>query len=485
MKQIIIPIFLLCIASLTAIPQSQNSPPTDSITESNFAETVFHSRVSFNKTAFLNLANFRSTDFKKNAYFVEAQFDSLAYFMLAKFHDEANFNRADFDLSALFFAADFGSLGYFNSIDFHDLAGFTDADFHDKASFMVAKFHDEANFQSAQFDSIASFIAAKFHEEANFQGAQFNNGVDFLSTQFDSSASFIEAKFHDKASFRGAQFNGLVNFFIARFDSLLNFNGAEFKKGLYLYGSSLPMILDFSGVKTTEIIDLTVAGDSTQRASDHICYINFFDAPIEKFKLRYDIFRVWKPKPPISTLDYEKLTNVYEGLSKNFKDHGYLNSLQTLDKEYQEFKFIQNPNKSKIGLWVGRRLNFINKYWNDYGYDKSRIWLFTIGLFSFFCLLNWIGLLHLSSEVYAIQNVDNALRVRRIYDQKKVRINLRGFDLAVYYTVAVFFGLKITPQNLNLEAKAGVAYIFIQYIVGLICLAYLANFVISSHLIGT
>jgi hypothetical protein len=368
-------------------------------------------------------------------------------------------------------------------------ANFSNAQFKAYAEFNESIFGAEANFSDAHFYNNSYFHTTLFQGGADFS-AEFDSLVVFTFAQFDQPAFFI-TYFHDDAHFNYSIFNSSAVFRQTIFDSLANFSYAEFTGELVFSVKKLPKTLDFSNIKTREIIDLTVAGDNQQKASDHICYINLIDSPIDKFKLRYDIFRVWKPEI-ITPENYEQLTNVYEGLSKNFKDNGYLTSLETLDKEYQEFKFTQNPNDGTVQRAIGFIFNGINKHWNEYGYDKSRIWLWTLSFFLLFTFINWVRLTHLSTRVYSIKAITEILKSRQMVTgqkgekpKNKKPFNFRGFDQALFYTGLIFFGFKLNTENFNFDAKRGVAYIFIQYIVGLICLAYLANFVISSQLIGS
>ena len=305
---------------------------------------------------------------------------------------------------------------------------------------------------------------------------------------------FVSTKFGSKVDFLYAIFDSEANFESAHFDSVVDFSKAKFNY-LNLDDITLPDFLLFEGISTEKIIDLT---KSKLGRGKQICYINLFDAPIEKIKMRYDNFRVYKPNDfkvkhhlnPENlnqTFVYEKLTNVYEGLLKNFKDHGYLVSYETLDKEYQEFKFTENPDD----LYVGKLLNFINKYWNDYGYDKTRIWLITLLSFIFFAVINWFRFPHLITKVYSIAALKEIFLKYKTHHEYKAKhskypsINVRMPLLAVYYTALIFFGFKLNIEKLNFRQPVSVFYIFLQFTIGLICLAYLANFVISSTLIGS
>lgn len=315
-----------------------------------------------------------------------------------------------------------------------------------------------------------------------------------------SKALFKETRFGSEANFFNAEFHSEANFFGAKFDSLANFGNAKFKK-LILTNCILPELLIFEGISTNEIIDLTTTYSPNIKYSietyEHIstdgpkiCRINLIDAPIEKFKIRYDKFRVYKPDhiPPEM---YEKLTNVYEGLLKNFKDHGYLTSYETLDKEYQEFKFTKKPKRNFLERTAGTSLNWLNKNWNDYGYDKVRIWYITGLFFIIFAFINWLRFPHLISKVYSISTIKEVFDENKNFKRQWAdhgEYSIVNFHIpfsAIYYTALIFFGFKLSIEKMNFRYPFSVFYIFLQFTIGLICLAYLANFVISSTLIGS
>jgi len=443
-------------------------------------------KVDFDDTQFDSIAEFRNTKFVSQAYFRNAQFDSIARFNNARFSSEAYFKHAQFNSYAVFSEAQFISQAFFNEAKFSSIAGFWDTQFDLEASFLNAQFDSQANFYFAKFNSKADFEFAKFNSIAHFENTQFDSIVDFRNTKFDSIANFRHAQFNSEVYFWKVQFNAEADFSDSKFDSIAYFNRARFNSKVDFSYCKLPSIIVFSEVIAKDIINLSFC---TLDSSIEFCYIDLRRASIDKLLLRYDKFRIYKPDT-ITTNDFEEYTSIYEGLLKNFKDHGYWESYKTLDKEYQSFKLTQNPNHNLYDKAAGYMYSFVNKAWNDYGYDKGRIWNFTITFLSFFFLLNWIFFPYLVVKVYPIPtikhvfNQNKKLRAYRIKHGTYPKFNIFAPFLSFSFTLLVFFGLKLSVDNLNFKHQKAVTYLLFQYIVGLICLAYLANFVISVSPIG-
>lgn len=364
------------------------------------------------------------------------------------------------------------------------------SDFDSTAEFSFAKFDSLADFSWSQFDYLANFHSAKFHSRANFSSVQFDFRAGFFYTKFISNADFSNVKFRSRADFSKAQFNSKVDFFYTKFDSVADFSDAHFEEHVDFIGTTLPTVLIFQNVAPKLEIDLTKSRlGPNKNAERRFCFIDLRGAAVSRFHLYYDNFRIYWPEE-IDRIEYERLSNVYEGLLKSFEDRGHRTSYNTLDKEYQAFKDQQNPDASIFKKLV----NKINYYWDNYGYDKEFIWIWTIALFAISSLVNWLIFPYLIKEVYPIQMIDKALfkgePVKRLEFRGSAvfgtnfRLNFKHITLAFFYTCLIFFGLKLSTERINFDKYRGVALIFTEYLIGLICLGYLANFIISSGLIG-
>lgn len=431
----------------------------------DFGRQDFNEDKDWESVVFELPTSFMSTNFQGPGAFDGARFESLVSFEDAAFHEATFFQGVVFDTMVIFRGAVFNKANFFLS-----------AKFHGPTSFAGARFKDKTDLIYTRYDTLVSFEAASFQAPVDFSNAIFHSNTAFNTTKFLSGVSFENVRFEGPMNWWGTTFGDSVCFQSAHFGSEINFTKV-----------TLPRYLSFQNIQTSDIIDLRGASlDSASLAHNALCYLNLVDAPINNFKLRYDNFRLAVPDS-LGPKEFEDLTHIYEDLLKNFQDAGYLISYETLDKEYQEFKFTRDPK----GTLTGPALNILNKYWSDYGYDKSRIWYYTIGFYLFFCLINWLTLPYLVHHVYPIEIIverlrtNKKLRAFRLKNGQYPRLNFHDPNLALFYTAFIFFGFKMSIENLNLGKPYIVYYIFVQYILGLVCLAYLANFVISSNLIGS
>ncbi len=363
-------------------------------------------------------------------------------------------------------------------------------EFMGATNFSYSTFDSLAYFGSSTFDSVALFWGVKFKSQVNFTYTNFKGATYFAGSEFDSLVSFRGTRFNAIADFSRATFMDEANFLGARFDSAAVFIGTRFRDARF-YKSTLPESFDFRSCEVEGGISLlgTFLNDE-MHTQNRKCRINLIGARIDKFNFTYDNFILEKPDTVLSKAHYQNLNSVYERLLKRFNYLGYKESYQALDKEYQEFKRTQNPYLESIyERYLGYFFNWLNKNWNDYGYAKDRIWRHTTMFLVIFIFLNWSIFSWLVLNVYSIPSIDKAMFRGERYTKMEYYSwpmwtkLLFNFKYAVYYTILIFFGLRMTIENINFR-NWGVVIIFIEYVIGLICLGYLANFVISSDLIG-
>lgn len=415
---------------------------------------TFNKRADFRLTQFDTIASFSKALFNSYADFTESKFDSKADFTEAKFDSNAFFHNTRFASSAAFSYVTFASQADFSSIKFSSYAHFVGAQFGSKVSFVWSKFDSTANFQNVKFDSRVSFINCKFKSKAYFSRTHFDSKADFSLVKFASSIHFIETKFSDSLTFKAAEFNGQV-FFI---------------------GDTLPKYLDFSQVNIiANEIDFTKSVINPKYGT---CNINLTDAAIEKFRFRYKRFKLWFPSN--GSIGYELKSNVYEELLKKQKDEGFTQSYEILDKEYREFQYIDSG--AERGIW-GHLLNWIDKNWWGYGYDKELIIRNIIIIFLAISLINTLILRHLTFRVYLSQDIIELLDTQK---EKRWYSKASNYFLySLFYTAIIFFSFKFDIEKLKVKENLkgwqsiNLIYFFTIYLGGLVCLAYLANYIIT------
>jgi uncharacterized protein YjbI with pentapeptide repeats len=393
-------------------------------------------------------------------------FDSSAYFTEKEFHSTANFKFSVFLSGA-----------YFGAAEFHSTTDFRLVRFHSTTTFLNAEFDSTAVFGSAEFDSTADFYRAKVHSTADFHQAKFNSTADFYQAEFHSTADFSEAKFNSTADFTDAQFR-----------SKADFGRAEFKSGAVFKNTHLPDTLDFSRVKIKDEIDFTYAildPDKKSKNKEYKCQINLLGSDLSKIKINYELFHLYFPK---GTRNEDKIST-YEKLRQRFKDLGFLESYKSLDIEYQDYKNRVNGDK---------KLNWFQKTWWNYGYNKELVIYWALKFLCFFTLINIFLFEFLQSKVYSInfkfyeKEEFNALKEKsKLERQQRKNIFFSGMTFfkmgwnyflfkiinPLVYTMILFFVLKISIENFK-KFSGWVLYIWLIYIAGVFCLAYIFNIII-------
>ena len=226
--------------------------------------------------------------------------------------------------------------------------------------------------------------------------------------------------------------------------------------------------------KIAGIIDLT---KSIINPEFDTCYINLTDASIEKFRFRYKRFKLWFPEE--ESIGYELKANVFEELLQNQEKEGFTQSYEILDKEYQEFKYTDRD--SKYGVF-GHLINWVDKKWWGYGYNKELIIWNVITIFLILSFINSFFLCYLTKHVYENKNI-----VKLLSKHKKKNLGqwFASFRYSLFYTAIIFFSFKIDMEKLNYSANLdgwkilNLTYFMVMYLGGLVCLAYLANYIIT------
>ncbi len=113
------------------------------------------------------------------------------------------------------------------------------------------------------------------------------------------------------------------------------------------------------------------------------------------------------------------------------------------------------------------------------------IFVWTIGLLLIFSVLNYYFFIDsLVEEVYTIPNIP-ALRSRSEIRQTASRDVAKQFRrqrwwYTFVYTATVFFSLTLKFENLKFSRRGRAVYFLAIYLIGLVCIAYMANFVLQK-----
>lgn len=343
------------------------------------------------------------------------------------------------------------------------------------ASFRSSTFQQMVYLDSVQFDKMASFSSANFIEGTEVIGATFNDYCDFTSTVFSKGVDFTGVKFRQQTDFSGSNFLSTVDFSEAAFYGKTSFNNLQFSPAteLIFAGCFLPDTIDFSynTQKLNSEIDLTVAkfrdsGLITEKPH----FIVLYKSDISQFHLDYIHFRLLVPdsvKSPDDAIkrrvsDDEK-ESMYEGLLNNFNLHGQKESYRKLDIEYRHFKFYKK--------WWTIPFYWIDLVWWNFGYTKELVFLWTIFLILLYSTINYPRLEYLNNNVYTVDKIPE--------DYSNIS-GPRRFWYSFVYTAVLFFKFTLNTEKLKFNHIGATIYILAIYTSGLVCLAYMANFIIQK-----
>lgn len=432
---------------------------TDSILIFNYAfqNSIFAKSISIDDATFLNEADFESSIFRSSASFYQTTFNKPANFHMSTFYKGAEFGDAIFSENSEFNVSSFLKGGSFSEVGFYGGTTFRGTEFKNQADFAMADFRKSADFYGAKFDT-ARFYAAQFYCFANFSGSNFNGKADFEDVNFTKSVDFSGLNLSEKTefSFIGARFIDTINF---------SYNPKIFNE-----------------------IDFTVANfNDWDYKRKHVklenkpCYINLYRTDISKLRLDYIHFKLYFSNKQEGLVDDSGVSEdeknmIYEALLNNFKLHGQLESYKLLDIEYQRFK-LDNSNHSFY--------KWLLKYWWNYGYNKEYIFRWTFGLLFFFSIINMFFINNLNLKIYKIESMPSDIPgLIRIKNIASITANfnylIKRFWYSLVYTSAIFFKITLKIENFRFGHIAGTIYLIVIYSSGLLCIAYMANFIIQK-----
>jgi len=164
---------------------------------------------------------------------------------------------------------------------------------------------------------------------------------------------------------------------------------------------------------------------------------------------------------------------------KNLKNFGQIISIQKRNFNTQgviaasiDSCIYEDNQHFLIPLFIPVKL-----WWNNYGYDKSKVLISSSELFLVFVILNFIFFNKLISQ-YEISEINKADKRSRKYGFFK-RLLYKLF-LCILYSGYLFYGLRFDFNRLKLNYIWLVFLVLLQYVCGVIAIAYLANLIISK-----
>lgn len=227
---------------------------------------------------------------------------------------------------------------------------------------------------------------------------------------------------------------------------------------------TLPDTTVLNNISSKGIIDLTLANYEDNLTK--VLVIGNVELP--KLKIPYDKMTI-----NIDTAQtYENQIMLYQKVLNTLKEQGLIEKFETLDKKYQEVKYKHNGDNL---------LNLISSVWWDYGYNKSKVFKNSFYLFAAFFLINFIlyKKLNIAYLPENIRNYNIALGRSFMSEGKYKQFIVSAYKVFIY-TSFIFWGVRLDLKELRLNLWWALLVIIFEYSIGVICLAYIANYIITK-----
>ena len=473
----------------------------------NFSDIQFQGGFDLNKVRFLGPVTFQHDSFS-NAQFTTVVFRRKADFSGSHFGSFLTSVLGDtiqFDDTAKFSGARFFRPAWFPNVLFNGPTDFTGARF-DSGFYLASKGNGEIRFNGdtisgdafflGSFPSL-SFIDAMLGQislratrvgSASFSDARmyscdlafgaFAKSVDFSGSTM-KTGDFEYAAVGDSLNFDGAHVEGMLNLSVAHVGKYLGFAYLQLKDStvIYLDNAMLPDAIDLSHLQGDfKEIDFTAASfsDPTRYDQRHNRYfgkhsIFLFKTNIARIHLDYTHFKLSFLDPATSReIAADDKEAIYESLLNNFKVRGQMESYRQLDIEYQTYKWNHS-----WAWW----LTWLPYGWWCFGYEKELVFLWVAVFLVLFTTINFFYVRWLNKEVYPVEGVPDLPSFRGTALSRSVFRSRLWYSFV--YTANIFFRLSLNVGKINYRRIGGAVYLMIIYVLGLVCLAYMANFVLQ------
>lgn len=258
-------------------------------------------------------------------------------------------------------------------------------------------------------------------------------------------------------------------------DSIILDSNLEFSKDSNLKLSIAPTRLTISNCLNLANINFT---NSFRLKDGRRTELVVFNSDLENLKIEYDKFCLKFDSSDHST--FEEKVSVYERLIKNFNLRGAYLSSERLDKEFKEFKYKNQSNNLIEATW-GWTLNWIDSVWWDYGYNKYYVLRSSLLFTILFFVINFIYFNKLIKIGYMLPKFQKAnLYLNSKYRNSQLKLIWKKTPYVIIYTCMIFWGIRLEREKVGIDNFGIFFYIIVQYVGGLICLAYIANWIIST-----
>jgi hypothetical protein len=171
------------------------------------------------------------------------------------------------------------------------------------------------------------------------------------------------------------------------------------------------------------------------------------------------------------------------------KGEPYVEAKQYFAEIIRSQKLLHNENGAILAetdsirlensrYYFGGVASAVESWWNFFGFYKPQV---IVSILEVFSVVFFINLLFFR-KILATYDVSDFSKAReKFIDTKKWFLrNAYNFILCIIYTGYLFFGLRFETGKLKFTNLALLIWVTIQYAVGIVCLAYLANLIIAK-----
>jgi hypothetical protein len=208
-----------------------------------------------------------------------------------------------------------------------------------------------------------------------------------------------------------------------------------------------------------------LSGNSKQRVK---LILNDFD--LASIDINYENFYI----DPVLYRDTVKVISILSRMKEIQKKFGYTKGEELATKELSHIENMQDG-------WFGRAIDLCNRVWWDYGYDKAKIIRNSMVLMLVFTFINLWFYSILVTQIYQIPSFTRAhVNLVSNYHQFHWKRILLTPLHCLLYTGTIFWGLKLDMREINFSNIPLAISVIVQYSIGIVCLAYLANYIIAK-----
>ena len=347
---------------------------------------------------------------------------------------------------------------------FNDSLNFSYVDFHETVNFYSSKFSGPFFWYKVMCNKACKMVQTQYLQNVEIDNSDFFASVSFQQAIFNEAVNFINNDVEGLANFSNTLFNKDVSFDLTEFRGKLDLSGAKFFGHVSFVGTILPAMIDLSNVNKVRFdIDL----DSAETHYHHqYTYINLLNTSLNKINFHYNKFRLYFP----DDTPYQIRINLYENLLNHFKALHYDNDYEILYREYKAYQYLST------GKYL---INFVQKYWWDYGLAKQRIFLWILILIIFFTFINTLFFVPLITQYCPIKFLQKLSNIRIVHVNLVARF-IYYFPRAIIFTVFLFFGgfikFGLEPEHLKTKNLLVNTYLLINVASGFICLFFILEY---------